>query len=494
MLSDLLGCRVTVPVAQDRLICGVQLDSRKVSTGDLFLALEGLTVHAMDYLDSVIESGVGAIVTDSGSGRPDETERAVLQHHDVPHLEIENLAAVAGEIAARFYGDPSRALKVIGVTGTDGKTSVCHMLGQAFNAHRDNCGVIGTLGWGISGRLKESGLTTPDAIKLQSALAEFRAVGAAFAAMEVSSHALVQGRVAGIAFDIAVLTNLGRDHLDYHGDMNSYRLAKEMLFNHPQLRAAVINVDDEFGAGLVGRLTDIEVTTFGEDVGGQNHIRYSELRQSAKGLQFTLDYEGKNYQVSSALIGKFNVQNMVATFGVLVVSGLSPELAALSLSSLQAVPGRMEASRLANNALVIVDYAHNPHALESVLKSVAEHVTGRLIVVFGCGGDRDQGKRPVMAAVAERYADACIVTDDNPRSENGDDIVQQILSGFENPAAVSVERNRKHAIALALGQAQANDCVVVAGKGHENYQLIGDRRLEFSDSEVVAGFVAESAL
>ncbi len=487
-LMSLLAGWAEVPAELDRPVAGVQLDSRNVTDGDLFIALAGLTVNAMDYLPAVIAAGATAVLTELGGERPNAAEKELLRQHSIAHIEVEKLPLVAGEIAGRFFGDPSRALKVIGVTGTDGKTSVCHMLGQTLNAHRPNCGVIGTLGWGFSGHLKDAGLTTPDAVKLQSSLARFRDAGAAYAAMEVSSHALAQFRVAGISFDVAVLTNLGRDHLDYHGDMASYRVAKEALFYQPQLRAAVINIDDEFGASLVGRLTDLEVTTFGADAGGERHIRYSNVVQQSDGLQFALDYDGDSYQVESRLIGRFNVQNMVATFGVLVVSGLSPDLAAVALQSLQPVPGRMETTRLANGALVIVDYAHNPHALESVLKSVSEHVTGRVLVVFGCGGDRDQGKRPVMASVAERFADECIVTDDNPRGENGDEIVRQILQGFESTSAVHVERDRKRAIQHALGKATAADCVVVAGKGHENYQLVGDRRLVFSDSSVVAEY------
>ncbi len=420
-------------------------------------------------------------------------DRSLLDSASVPLIEVSNLAAHAGEIVSRFYGDPSHELKVVGVTGTDGKTSLCHLLGQALNENRDNCGIIGTLGWGFTGNLRETDLTTPDSVTLQRALAQFNHQGANYAAMEVSSHALSQSRVAGIVFDIAVLTNLGRDHLDYHGDMQSYRAAKEALFYHPQLRAAVVNVDDEFGNSLTGRLTDLELTTYGSgEVDGQ-HVRFCNIAQSSSGLQFEISFAGQSYAIASPLLGGFNVSNLTAVFAILVTLGLSPDLAARSVSMLKPVPGRMEATRLENGATVIVDYAHNPHALESVLKSVADHAEGEVIVVFGCGGDRDQGKRPLMADIAERYADKCIVTDDNPRGESGDTIVEQILAGFERAGNVDVERDRRTAIRSALMQAGVGDMVVIAGKGHEDYQLIGDKKLPFSDSEVVSEYMLELA-
>lgn len=487
-LCELLSEWVTVSAASDRQVQGVQLDSRLVVEGDLFIALEGLTVNALDFLNDVIAANAVAVLADSGNDRPTLAERSLLDGSMIPLIEIDNLSSIAGEIISRCFSDPSRSLKVVGVTGTDGKTSVCHMLGQALNEHRANCGVIGTLGWGVSGELTGTGLTTPDAVKLQMALSQFYKERASYAAMEVSSHALSQNRTAGIIFDVVVLTNLGRDHLDYHGDMKNYRAAKEALFFQPGLRAAVINTDDEFGRSLVGRLTDLEVTTYGSDFREGSHVQYVDLLQSSSGLQFTLKFDGVELPVKSTLIGKFNVQNLAATFAVLVALGVSPNLAAQSLSGLKAVPGRMEAIRLANGAMAIVDYAHNPHALESVLRSVSEHTEGQLLLVFGCGGDRDKGKRSLMAGVAERYADVCIVTDDNPRSEDGDEIVEQILAGFQDPGSATIERDRAAAIEMAIGAAKTGDLVIVAGKGHEDYQLVGDRRLPFSDSAVIVGY------
>ncbi len=490
-LTELLEPWAMVSAANERQISGVQLDSRLVSDGDLFIALQGEAVNAIDYLSQIIEAGAVAVIVAAESARPDQSEKRVLEAASVALISIEALSVHAGEIVSRFYSDPSRSLKVVGVTGTDGKTSICHLLAQALNENRNNCGVIGTLGWGFTGALNDSGLTTPDAVTLQSALATFNDVGAGYVAMEVSSHALVQNRVSGIRFDVAVLTNLGRDHLDYHGDMKNYRAAKELLFIQPELRAAVVNADDEFGIGLIERLTDLELTTYGTEERGGNHVRFYDVVQRSEGLGFQLSYAGQSYNVQSQMIGRFNVVNLATTFAVLITLGLSPDLAAQSLQSLTPVPGRMEAIRLSNGAVIIVDYAHNPHALESVLMSVVDHVDGQLTVVFGCGGERDQGKRPLMAGIAERYASHCIVTDDNPRGEDGDEIVRQIMTGFIKPASVTVERDRRSAIRAAVQSAQPGDLVIVAGKGHEDYQLIGDARLAFSDSAVVTEVAAE---
>ena len=299
--------------------------------------------------------------------------------------------------------------------------------------------------------------------------------------------------MSGIAFDVAVLTNIGRDHLDYHGNMQSYREAKQALFYMPQLRSAVINADDEFGALLIERLPQVDIYSFGSDARAGKHIQYKNVQHLSSGLSFELDYAESQYSVNSGLLGGFNVQNIAATFAVLVALGVSPELAADSLSGLKPVPGRMEATSLRNGAVAIVDYAHNPHALESVLDTVATHCDGQLLLVFGCGGDRDQGKRPMMAGIAERFCDLCVVTDDNPRTESGDTIVNQILEGFSSQDKVIVERDRKTAIELAMGKAGDGDFVVVAGKGHEDYQLVGEHRLQFSDSAVVAEFAGAMA-
>ncbi len=337
-------------------------------------------------------------------------------------------------------------------------------------------------------------MTTPDAVTLQSMLADFNARGARYVSMEVSSHAICQNRVAGVAYDVAVLTNLGRDHLDYHGSMEHYRAAKEMLFQTPELRAAVLNADDDFGLELLQRLEHLDCYSFGQGArDSAQHVQMTGIVATSAGLEFELHFGGMVYPVKSALIGEFNVYNLAAVFTVLLALGILPELAARSIGELKPVRGRMELAAAGNGARVLVDYAHNPHALESALRSVRNHVQGRLIVVFGCGGDRDRGKRPLMGAIAEKYADQCIVTDDNPRSEDGDEIVQQILAGVERPGRLLVERDRAQAIKRAISLAQPDDWILIAGKGHEQYQQIGDKRRHFSDSSVVAECIARGA-
>ncbi len=495
-LSAVLEGMAVVSPVDEREITGVHVDSRIVSVGSLFIALQGDTVHGLDFIDPLIDSGVVAVLVDSQDQRCTEAVRLKLKNASVVLLDVDELSAQSGVIASRFFGNPSSALKVVGVTGTDGKTSVCHLLGQALNQNRSNCGVLGTLGWGFGDQMQSTGLTTPDAVVLQSALAEMLNAGANTVAMEVSSHSLVQQRVNGIVFDVAVLTNIGRDHLDYHGDMQSYREAKKSLFHKPQLRAAVINTDDEFGAALIEQLPGIDVYSYGSDArSGERdgfHICYSNVVPESTGLSFELQYAAETYQVSCNLLGEFNVSNIAATFTVLVALGISPELAVESLTNLKPVPGRMQATMLEKGAVAIVDYAHNPHALESVLRTVSSHCDGRLFVVFGCGGDRDQGKRPLMAAVAEKFADVSVVTDDNPRSECGDQIVSHILKGFNDRQKVTVERDRKSAIELAITQAVKGDYIVVAGKGHEDYQLVGDQRLPFSDIAVVEQYAGQA--
>lgn len=495
-LDHLFEGHARVSTAQNRGVSGVQTDSRQLSDGNVFIALAGMTVHGLDFLDTALSVDLAAVVVDVHGDRPTLEERQQLAGASVPLFEVQDLPAVTGEIVSRFYGDPSRALEVVGVTGTDGKTSVCHLIGQALNARRPNCGLIGTLGVSLGTaehKLFASSLTTPDSVCLHTAFARFRDAGAAYAAMEVSSHALAQQRVAGVAFDVAVFTNLGRDHLDYHGDMKSYQQAKELLFQQPGLRAAVINIDDEAGVRLAERCSGLELTTYGSGQRDGAHVRYLGVKPSIDGLRFTIQFEDKTYPIHCALLGRFNVENLAATFAVLVALGLGPDLAADSLQQLQPVTGRMESVRLPNGVVVIIDYAHNPHALESLLSAVRDHANNGLSLVFGCGGDRDAGKRPLMAAAAEQYADHCVVTDDNPRSENGDHIVEQIKAGFTSAYRYEVNRDRRSAIRQAINEAAEGDIVVVAGKGHEDYQLIGNQRLAFSDREVVEAYALELA-
>jgi UDP-N-acetylmuramoyl-L-alanyl-D-glutamate--2,6-diaminopimelate ligase len=402
-----------------------------------------------------------------------------------PTVWIDNLREKLGPIASRFFGDPSSAMTVIGVTGTNGKTSTVHLLAQALHHAGHKVATIGTLGAGLFGDIAEGMRTTPDAIAVHGLLATFREEGASHVAMEVSSHALDQGRVNAVAFDLAVFTNLTRDHLDYHGTMQAYGAAKERLFAWPGLDAAIINVDDPFGRALAARVHgDVALLRYGIEHADADLVA-DAIETGGAGLAFRLRTPWGEGDVSTRLLGRFNVSNLLAVAACLGRLGLSFAAIRDALAVLEPVNGRM--NRLGGqNArpLVVVDYAHTPDALEQALTSLRAHAHGRLICVFGCGGERDAGKRPEMGAIAEALADLVIVTDDNPRGEDGDTIVAAIVAGLAHPERATIERDRGAAIALAIREARAGDVVLIAGKGHEPYQEIAGVRHPFDDLAV----------
>lgn len=383
-------------------------------------------------------------------------------------------------------------MTVVGVTGTSGKTSVVQLLAQAFTHLGKRAATIGTLGAGLHGALCEGERTTPDVIRVHGLLAEFRGAGATHVAMEVSSHALDQHRVDGVHFDVAVFTNLTRDHLDYHHTMQAYGAAKARLFAWPGLRAAVINVDDAFGRELVAQVgSGVRVLRCGLRA-DDAELRAREVRTHADGTDFELVTPWGSGVVHTRLLGRFNVANLLAVAGVL--GALAVPFARLcdALAALEPVNGRM--NRLGGGALplVVVDYSHKPDALEQALATLRAHCEGRLICVFGCGGERDRGKRPVMGAIAERLADVVFVTDDNPRGEDGDAIVAQILAGMQAPERATVQRDRARAIDLAVTRARPGDVVLVAGKGHETYQESGGVKRPFDDLAVARATLERS--
>ena len=464
------------------------LDSRDVVPGALFMACAGLRKHGSAYIDDAVRAGAVAVLWEM---EPNATPlpvhwRSADEGRRVPVIGVMHLSQKLGLIADRFYGSPSRELFVVGITGTNGKTSCSHFLAQALHDEVP-CGVIGTLGFGLFGSLSPATHTTPDAITCHRLLAQMRAEAAAAVVMEVSSHGLQQGRVNAIAFDVAVFTNLTRDHLDYHGDMGAYAQAKRRLFDMPGLKAAVINQDDAFGRELLGSLHgDVQVISYGleattrpADVGGRI------IRCDAQGLHLHVTTPWGQGQLLSGLLGRFNASNLLAVLATLLVRGLALDDALSRLSALTTVPGRMERFGGGDQALVVVDYAHTPDALEKALHAAREHCSGRLWCVFGCGGDRDPGKRPLMGQVAEAQADCVVITDDNPRTEDPGSIVDDILAGIRSPGQVRVEHDRGQAIAKAIASARAGDVVLVAGKGHEAYQQVGSKRLPFSDAAVV---------
>lgn len=474
-LADLLP---DLDVSRDIVVRGLVLDSRAVGPGDAFVAIAGFGAHGLGFVEQARAAGAAAILFEP----PAPAEFQV----PADAIAVPGLRARMGEMADRFHARPSHGMSMVGVTGTNGKTSTVQLLAQAWHLRGIRAGSIGTLGAGLYGEVVATGFTTPLVLQMHALLAELRDAGAQAVAMEVSSHALDQGRVANVHFDVAVFTNLTRDHLDYHGDMDTYGAAKARLFAWPELKAAVINLDDAFGRQLSGELTQ-EVRSIGLSSRGEEKaaVRAENLNLDASGIAFDLLVEGQAHGVQSKLLGRFNVDNLLAVAGALHALGDAPADIARTLSRLQPIHGRM--NRLGGDGerpLVVIDYAHTPDALEQALASLRDHAAARLICVFGCGGERDTGKRPQMAASAERLADRVIVTDDNPRAEDGDAIVADIVAGFARPDSVVVERDRARAIARAIGEAGPNDIVLIAGKGHEPYQEIDGVRHPFDDTTV----------
>ncbi len=488
MLSELLQGYVAAP---DLPVHGISSDSRRLAAGDLFLACEGLSSHGIDFIDDAIKSGVIAVAYDASTATlPDRS-------FDIPLLPIENLARHLGNIANRFYGSPSASVRVIGVTGTNGKTTVAWLIAQCLERLGEPCAYIGTLGSGIGEVEPGEGMTTPATIDMHRQLAEFRDQGARFAAVEVSSHALVQNRIDGVAFDTVVFTNLSRDHLDYHGDMQSYGDAKARLFFEYSAKQRIINLDAEFGAQLAERCGH-DVIAVSTDVAREPTERPFVFVRSVAATEFGFDVNihssWGDCDFELPLPGTFNVENALIALALLLNQGVPIDKACAVLEEVQAPPGRMQ--RVAadiEKPAVYVDYAHSPAALEVVLTSLRMHCRGQLWVVFGCGGDRDEGKRPQMGQVAENRADRIVITSDNPRTEAPDEIIAAIVGGIESADSVTVIEDRGAAIAWAIANAAEQDTVLIAGKGHENYQLIGNESRDFSDLGAAAANLARRA-
>ena len=457
-------------------------DSRHVQPGDVFAAYPGDEADGRDFIPQAIAAGANAVLWDSdGFSWNDDWK--------VPGLGIAGLRQAIGEIASQFCGEPSKYLWNVGVTGTNGKTSCAHWIARCLAEAGRKTALIGTLGNGFPNELSATANTTPDAVTLHNLLRHYQEQGASAVAMEVSSHGLHQGRVNGVHFDVALLTNLSRDHLDYHGDMASYAAAKATLFDWPGLQYAVLNLDDPFGVELAGRLgcSGVKVAGYGfegEAEGCHMLIRGRGLGMDENGLSFEVATPWGKAAISSTMLGRFNASNLLGTLAVLLVSGIPLEAAVAALAQVKAVAGRVQQLGGAGKPLVVVDYAHTPDALEKVLQTLREIKSAQasLICVFGCGGNRDKGKRPLMGAAASRLADSAIVTSDNPRNEAPRAIIEEITRGME--ANFHVEEDRAAAIDRAIRQARPGDIVLIAGKGHENYQEIKGVKLPFSDAEV----------
>jgi len=477
-------------------------DSREVRAGDVFVAYPGAQADGRQFIAQAIAGGAAAVIWEADKFAWDESWR-------VPNLAVRDLRHHAGEIADHVYGSPSKKLWMIGVTGTNGKTSCSHWLAQSFGALGKKTALIGTLGNGFPGALQATLNTTPDAIRLHGLLADYLRQGAQGAAMEVSSHALAQGRVSGVNYDVALLTNLSRDHLDYHGDMANYAAAKRRLFDWPHLKYAVLNLDDEFGLELAGQLQSagVEIIGYGlndaalkhAERGGMRMVYCGDLQVTQTGLGLQLHTSWGAARLDSRLVGRFNASNLLGALAVLLVSGIELADAVRALARVEAAPGRMQAMGGNGRPAVVIDYAHTPDALLKVLQSLREAAgRGKLVCVFGCGGDRDRGKRPMMGQVAAKLADVCIVTSDNPRSEDPAEIIAAVVAGMSDsgipggemssPAMAGhtwrIIEDRAEAIWQAIREADAGDTVLLAGKGHETYQEIGGVKYPFSDVEV----------
>jgi UDP-N-acetylmuramoyl-L-alanyl-D-glutamate--2,6-diaminopimelate ligase len=478
MLSELLRGIADAP---DIPVASIASDSRQLREGYVFLAVQGLTSHGLDFLEQARQAGACAVVWDSSTGsEPVEP--------GVPLIAVRDLAQRVGEIADRFYGHPSERLGVIGVTGTNGKTTVTWMIAQAGELLGQPCGYIGTLGHGLGEVEGVTGMTTPPAVDLHRYLAEFVDQDAASAAIEVSSHALSQRRVDGVRFDTAIFTNLSRDHLDYHADMAEYFDSKARLFLECSPGHRIINVDSHYGlrlASLCGPDVVTVSTKFDRASNGRPFVSVRSVVANEQGSDVTFGSSWGSGRFSLPLPGDFNVANAASVLALLLMKGVAVEQACDLMSQLQAPPGRMQ--RVAKEGpAVFVDYAHTPSALEAALRALRAHCPGELWCVFGCGGDRDRGKRPQMGKAAERQGDHVVLTTDNPRSEDPAAIADDILAGMDRPDRVTIIEDRSAAIAWSIARAADDDVVLIAGKGHETYQEAAGKRVAISDYAIAS--------
>lgn len=478
-LSILLADFFLVSQEYDCTITGLALDSRLVHPGNLFFAYPGYEEDGRKYIEAAVANGAVAIVCEG-----EKVNAFILNNSNVVMFVVPKVAQLVGLIAAKFYDYPTRKLTVIGVTGTNGKTSITQFIAQIFTDLGQKCGVVGTLGVGFPNQIKMTGLTTPDAITIQSALAEFVKEGAKAVAIEVSSQGMAQNRLQGVDFKIAVFTNLTRDHLDYHKNMQDYAAEKRRLFFTPGLEYAVINTDDEYGVELLRSLpltvkpfayttTDVEVNV--------PQVYAKNIKISPNSFNAEVMTPWGNGVLQSSLLGRFNVSNLLAVLSVLCISNIELSVVLQHIAQLKNVKGRMQTLGGGKLPLVVVDFAHTPDALEKSLLALREHCRGKLWCVFGCGGDKDRGKRSLMGQIAERYSDQVIITSDNPRSEDPQQISDDIVKGLLCPWAVEVEHDRGVAIFHAIDCAVQGDVVLLAGKGHEDYQIIGKNKIPFND-------------
>ena len=494
-LQDLLApWRAVDASCADVAIGGLTADSRDVRPGDLFLACAGRSAHGLSHADAAVAAGAAAVAYD-----PEASPVPPARTGGVPWIAVPDLTQRVGDLAARFFVDPSQSLRVIGITGTNGKTSCAHLLAQALGDPPEAAGVMGTLGNGFPGRLEPSSHTTLDAVRVQAWLARLRDAGARTVAMEVSSHALDQGRVNAVRFDTALFTNLTRDHLDYHQTEAAYAAAKRRLFERPELRLAVLWAEDaaapDMAAALPAACATVWAAFSRATVQGRRGagLWTRGARPVGDGVALALEGDWGSGSLHLPLLGSFNVANALLALGALLGGGMAWDEALGRLAAVRPVPGRMQRLGGASGPQAVIDYAHTPDAIEQAIMACRAHGARRVICVFGCGGDRDRGKRSLMGAVAGRLADAVVLTDDNPRNEAPEAIVAAIRAGVPGGVPVHVEHDRRVAIRGALAAATAGDWVLIAGKGHETGQIFADREEPFSDLAVVEDWLREAA-
>ena len=483
-LRDLLA--PWVPALPARALREMTLDSRVAASGDLFVAVVGHQADGRRYIPQAIAQGVTAVVAEAEG---EATDGEVREMHGVPVIYLSQLHQRLSALAGRFYHQPSSALRLVGVTGTNGKTTTAQLLAQWSQLLGETSAVMGTVGNGLLGNVKPTENTTGSAVDVQQVLANLAEQGASFAAMEVSSHGLVQHRVSALKFAASVFTNLSRDHLDYHGDMAGYEAAKWLLFSEHDYGHAIINADDEVGRKWLARLPDAVAVTMENNLqpGCRGRwLKATNVHYHDGGATIQFSSSWGDGEIESRLMGAFNVSNLLLALATLLVLDYPIEELLKTAPSLQPVCGRMEVFSAPGKPTVVVDYAHTPDALEKALQAARLHCSGKLWCVFGCGGDRDKGKRPIMGGIAEQYADVVVVTDDNPRTEEPNAIVADILVGMLDAGRAHVVSGRAEAVTNAIMQAQENDVVLVAGKGHEDYQIVGVRRLDYSDRVTAA--------
>ena len=490
-LRDLLG--PWVPGAPARPLGDMTLDSRKAASGDLFVAVAGHHADGRRFIPQAIAQGVAAVIAEAEGEASDGDMREM---HGVPVIYLAQLPQRLSALAGRFYGQPGEKQKLIGVTGTNGKTTTTQLLAQWAQLLGETGAVMGTVGNGLPGQLTATENTTGSAVDVQRVLQELAQQGATLTAMEVSSHGLVQHRVAALPFAAAVFTNLSRDHLDYHGDMQAYESAKKLLFTEHQVGAMILNADDEVGRRWLATLPDAVAVTMENNLQSGcrgRWVKADEVAYHDNGAHIRFSSSWGEGEIHSRLMGAFNVSNLLLAFATLLALDYPFADLLQTAPQLQPVCGRMEVFSAPGKPTVVVDYAHTPDALEKALEAARLHCKGKLWCVFGCGGDRDKGKRPLMGAIAEQFADVVVITDDNPRSEDPQSIVNDILTGLLEPHRARVMAGRAQAVTNAVLQAQPDDIVLVAGKGHEDYQIVGNRRLDYSDRATVAALLGVTA-